>query len=119
MGSLGWFILGYMATGIIASYSIGYVLLAVAFVKDYRRTQKKIKAGEIESDAPIDTACGEAYNELARDCVDKAAQILDSDNPKRGEFKMWFFGNCIAWPITVPHGAIALWNQIKEADRNQ
>ena len=116
MRSLGWFILGYMATGVIISYLSTYVILGIVVIKTWIERRRKLKAKEITEDVPVDVKYMAAIGGAIDDAAEQSEAAFDPGNPKRAMIKAWVWGNLIAWPVAVPIGIKTMWNAIKEAE---
>ena len=116
MGSFGWFILGYMVTGIIVNYVSTWTMIGIAVLKTWLDRRKKIKAGEITKNAPTDMKYAEAMSDTFEDAADDAEAMFDPGNRKRAIIKAWIIGTLILWPITVFHGIQVIWNAMKNAE---
>ena len=116
MRSLGWFIIGYMVTGVIVNYAITFILYGIALVKDKRRKDKELKDEKPNDEFPTDGECTTAVHQEFEEAIDQAEMMYDPGNPKRATIKAWVIGTLILWPVTIPTGFIRLWNAIKNAE---
>lgn len=114
MGTIGWLILGYLALGVIMTAVSGIVITIAAVGKDLHET---IKNGETDENAPDVTRRLEACGRLADFCQDRCESKYDPGNPRRAAIIAYIRGVLI-WPVSVPYGLIAFWNQIKDAENN-
>ena len=115
--NIGWFIIGYMVTGVIVSYLSTFIVMAIGFIKDYKRFKKRVGKEGVKTGVPMgnnDMRCVDAINDTFSEAADAAEVIFDPGEPKRAIIKAWIIVNCILWPYSVPLGAVKLLEKYKD-----